>query len=139
MHSPAVSRRHDRAAGFGLMLAGGAASVLRFLVLATDPGLGATFAVQALHGLSFGATHLGSMAALAALAPEAARGRAQGLLGSLSALAMAAATVGSGYVYGTAGSAVFAAMVPLGLAGIALTLYALRRNRIQPQSSGEGG
>ena len=46
------------------------------------PALPRPSPLQALHGLTFGATHLGAMAALAALAPEAARGRAQGLLGS---------------------------------------------------------
>ena len=57
-------------AGLGLLLAGSAGAALRFGVLAADPGLGVTFALQALHGLSFGASHLGAMAALAALAPD---------------------------------------------------------------------
>ncbi len=128
------------AAGFGLLLAGGAAAVLRFAFLATDPGLSATLAAQALHGLTFGATHLGAMAALAALAPEAVRGRAQGLLGSIGALAMAATTALSGFIDREAGgAAVFAAMAPLGAVGIALTLWARARSRAQPQSSGEGG
>ena len=61
-------------AGLGLMLAGGTAAAFRFAVLSTDPGLAATYATQALHGLSFGATHLGAMAALAAFAPEAGEG-----------------------------------------------------------------
>jgi PPP family 3-phenylpropionic acid transporter len=128
------------AAGFGLLFAGGAAAVVRFSVLAADPGLAVTFAAQALHGLTFGATHLGAMAALAALAPEAVRGRAQGLLGSIAALAMAATTALSGFIDRAAGgAAVFAAMAPLGAVGIALALFAFVRSRAQPQSSGDGG
>ena len=67
-------------AAFGLILAGAGTAALRFAALAADPGLPATFALQMLHGLTFGATHLGAMAALALLAPEAARGRAQGVM-----------------------------------------------------------
>jgi MFS transporter, PPP family, 3-phenylpropionic acid transporter len=124
-------------AGFGLLLAGAAGAALRFAVLALDPGLPATIALQALHGLSFGATHLGAMAALAAMAPDAARGRAQGLMGSLMALSTAAATVASGFIYRAAGPAVFAAMAPLGVAAFLLVLAAMRR--AQPQRAGEGG
>jgi MFS transporter, PPP family, 3-phenylpropionic acid transporter len=61
--------------GLGLLLLGGAASIMRFSALAFDPGIGLTFCLQALHGLSFGATHLGAMTALPALAPAGARGR----------------------------------------------------------------
>ncbi|HEX2136783.1 MAG TPA: MFS transporter [Microvirga sp.] len=123
-------------AGLGLLLLGSGAAAVRFAALATDPGLAATFALQALHGLSFGATHLGTMAALAALAPESARGRAQGLAGSVVALGAATATVASGEIYRAAGPAVFAAMAPLGAGGFVLMLLAVRRLRAQDTSSG---
>jgi len=124
-------------AGLGLLLAGSAGAALRFGILAADPGLGVTFALQALHGLSFGASHLGAMAALAALAPDLGRGRAQGLLGSMAALSMAATTMASGFIYRAAGPAVFAAMAPLGIAAALLILLAMRR--VQPHRAGEGG
>ena len=126
-------------AGLGLILLGGAAAAFRWALLAASPGLWATLALQALHGLSFGATHLGSMAALAALAPDKARGRAQGLLGSSIALAMAAATVLSGFLYRISGTTLFAAMAPLGAAAVALVLLAMRDLRNHPQRAGEGG
>ncbi|HEV2560099.1 MAG TPA: MFS transporter [Microvirga sp.] len=126
-------------AGVGLILVGGAAAIVRHACLSLTPGLVPTLALQALHGLSFGATHLGTMAAIAALAPETQRGRAQGLGGSLIALAMAGTTVASGPLYRAFGPAVFAAMVPLCALGIALVLLGARMMRAQPQRAGEGG
>jgi PPP family 3-phenylpropionic acid transporter len=126
-------------AGLGLIVTGGAAAILRNAVLSMDPGLAATFALQALHGLSFGATHLGTMATLAALAPEAARGRAQGLGGSLIALATAATTVASGPIYRAFGAGVFAAMVPLCAVGLLFIAVGARMLRAYPQRSGVGG
>jgi PPP family 3-phenylpropionic acid transporter len=102
-----------------------------------------TFLFQILHGLSFAATHLGAMAALAALAPDDGRGRAQGMLGSVSALAFAAATLASGPLYKTLGPNLFAAMAPISLAGFVLAFLASRQCEAelpaQPQSSGAGG
>jgi PPP family 3-phenylpropionic acid transporter len=109
------------------------------MAMAFHPGLAVTFVLQALHGLSFGASHLGAIAALTALAPTRVRGLAQGLYGSISALIMVASTLLSGFVYRSAGSFVFAAMVPLGAAGLALVLVAFLMLRAQPQSKGSGG
>jgi PPP family 3-phenylpropionic acid transporter len=119
----AVGRKR---AALGLIMLGGAAAAVRFATLALDPSLAVTFGLQALHGLTFGATHLGGMAALAAFAPAAARGRAQGLFASASALGMAAATIVSGPVYRAEGSLVFAAMAPLGLIGLLFAVWAAR-------------
>jgi MFS transporter, PPP family, 3-phenylpropionic acid transporter len=126
-------------AALGLILIGAGAGVFRFAALAFDPGLTATFALQALHGLTFGATHLGAMGALAQLAPEGSRGRAQGLMASAHALAMAAATGLSGLLFRAAGPMVFLAMAPLAGAGFAFALLALRAGRGQPQRAGGGG
>jgi len=121
--------------GFGLIALGGATAAVRFTLMSFDPGLPATFALQALHGLSFGATHLGGMAALAALTPASTRGRSQGYYASLNSLAMAVATIASGPLYRMLGSLAFAALAPLALVGCGLALWGLS----QPQSEGEGG
>jgi PPP family 3-phenylpropionic acid transporter len=113
-------------AALGLIMVGAAAVVVRFAAMALDPSLPVTVALQILHGLTFGATHLGSMAALAAFAPPAARGRVQGLFASASALGLAAATIASGLIYRTEGSLVFAAMAPLGIIGLVFALWAGR-------------
>lgn len=123
----------------GFLAAGAVSAIVRFGAMSLDPGLPATFALQALHGLSFGASHLGTMAALTLLAPEGARGRAQGSLSSVQALAAAAATALSGIVFRAAGPAVFLAMVPLATGGLVLVLASARLVRAQPQSEGGGG
>jgi PPP family 3-phenylpropionic acid transporter len=124
---------------FRCLMLGGAAAIFRFAVMTFEPGLPATFALQILHGLSFGATHLGTMAALALIAPPALRGRTQGLLSSALAVAMAGASVMSGAVFRTAGPLAFAAMVPLAGLGLAFAAMAARRAAFHPQRTGEGG
>lgn len=125
-----------RGSGVGLILVGSAAAAIRFAVMALYPGFGLTFVLQAMHSLSFGATHLGTMAALTAFAPPHARGRAQGIYGSLAALAMAMSTIASGLIYREAGPAAFAAMAPLGVLGFVLTLVAVRLLPAQPHKPG---
>ncbi|WP_029029693.1 MFS transporter [Salinarimonas rosea] len=125
-----AGRLVGRGSGLPLIALGAGAAVVRFTGLALEPGPLATFALQSLHGLSFGATHLGAMAVLTALAPPGARGRAQGLFAAAQAVGMASATVLGGVVYQHAGGLVFLAMVPLPLAGLACLVLA-RRARIR--------
>ena len=134
-----LGKNVGRSAPFWLILVGAGSGVFRFTALASDPGLGATFALQILHGLTFGSTHLGTMAAFALLAPAAARGRAQGIMSAVMALAMAAGTVASGSIFRAAGPLVFLAMAPLAAAGFLFALLAARAFRAHPHSAGEGG
>jgi PPP family 3-phenylpropionic acid transporter len=126
-------------AGVSLLVLGAAAAVLRFAVMAFAPGLAVSFALQALHGLTFGATHLGAMAALSRLAPAGSRARAQGVLSTTVALGMATATIASGVIFRQVGAGVFAAMAPLAAVGLILALTAGRALSAQPQRVGEGG
>jgi PPP family 3-phenylpropionic acid transporter len=135
----AAGRIVGRASGLGFLILGAGAAVLRFSLMALSPGLAATFALQVLHGLSFGATHLSAMAAVSHLAPAGTRGRAQGLLSTAVSLGMAAGTVLSGLVFQAGGAWVFAAMAPLAGAGLLLALAAARVLAAQPQRAGEGG
>lgn len=134
-----LGRAVGRGSGVGLILAGSAAAAIRFTILSLHPGLAVTFVLQAMHCLTFAATHIGTMAALTALSPKHARGRAQGIYGSLAALATAVSTIASGLIYKEAGAAVFAAMAPLGVIGFVLMLIAVRLLKAQPQSAGSGG
>jgi PPP family 3-phenylpropionic acid transporter len=134
-----VGRAVGRGSGVGLILIGSAAAAIRFTILSLHPGLGLTFVLQTMHSLSFAATHIGTMAALTALAPKHARGRAQGIYGSLAALATAISTLVSGMIYKEAGALVFAAMAPLGIAGFILMLIVTRLLKTQPQREGSGG
>ncbi|WP_134499097.1 MFS transporter [Microvirga pakistanensis] len=134
-----LGRAVGRGSGVGLIVIGAAAAVVRFSVMSLLPGLAAAFVLQTMHALTFAATHIGTMAALTALAPMQARGRAQGIYGSLAALATAVSTIGSGMIYERAGSLVFAAMAPLGATGLVLMLIVIRMLKAQPQRAGSGG
>lgn len=114
-------------------------AAIRFAGLAADPGGAAILALQALHAVSFGVSHLGIMAVLTSLSPEGGRGRAQGLYATATALAMAAATLASGPLYRAGGPLLFLAMTPLAIAGAGLALWGLRRLAAQPQSEAAGG
>lgn len=105
------------------------AAALRFGLMALDPSFAVTFALQILHGLTFGCAHLGALAALSALSPETRRAAAQGRFVAVGALAMGALTVLAGYLYRLFGSGVFLAMVPIALLGLILAVLAILRLR----------
>jgi len=125
-----LGRAVGRGSGVGLILLGSAASAIRFSIMSLQPGTGVTFVLQTMHSLTFAATHIGTMAALTALAPMQARGRAQGIYGSLAALTTAISTIGSGMIYEKVGPLVFAAMAPLGAAGFVLMLIVIGKLKI---------
>lgn len=112
------------------------AAVLRFAAMSVDPGLAITAVLQLLHGITFGCMHLGTLAALSALSPEARRAAAQGRLVAVSALVMGLATVLSGYLYRLFGPGVFLAMVPVALLGLVLAALAFLNSR---SNTGLGG
>ncbi len=119
------------------LIAGGSVAALRWALMAAEPGLSATFALQALHAVSFGATLLGTMTAAADLVPESERARAQGLVAGLTACVSACATASVGRMVESLGAGVYAMMLPLALCGVAALLVA--RRLAQPQSAGVGG
>ncbi len=124
--------------GLACVALGGGAALVRFALMGLDPGFAGTLALQLLHGLSFGATHLGTIAAITGLAPRGARARWQGILTACNAGAMAAATMATGPLYGAFGAGGYFAMAGLGALGMLLALLAARRVS-QPQSREEGG
>lgn len=123
---------------FRLLGLGAGAALLRALGLSLADGeIALLLPLQMLHGLTFGATHLGVMAAVSGFAPEGARGRAQGTVGASTALVSALATLACGAVYRSfGGSATFLMMAPLALAGLALVALAQRRH--DPRRFGGG-
>ncbi|WP_298958721.1 MFS transporter [uncultured Methylobacterium sp.] len=118
-------------APFRLLVLGAAAALLRWAGLVGTAALpAAILPLQVLHGLTFGATQLGVMAALSRLAPDGARGAAQGRYSALAALASALATVASGAAFRIGGGpAALALMLPVAGLGLALALAAGRARR----------
>jgi PPP family 3-phenylpropionic acid transporter len=112
------------------------AAALRFGTMSFDPGFAATVLLQILHGVTFGVAHLGSLAALTVLAPQARRAAAQGRFVAVGSLAMGLMTVLSGYLFRLLGPGVFLAMVPVALLGLGLAVLAILLSR---GDTGRGG
>lgn len=118
-----------------LICIGGVAAVVRFSALAADPPEALLFPLQLLHGLTFGATHLGLMALIANNIPQRAAGRAQTYSSTVLAVLMGLATVAAGPLYGEYAALSFLSSVLIGALGTALALYVW----LQPQSFASGG
>ena len=112
-----------------LLLVGACGGVLRWIGMAFDPPAFMLAALQLLHALSFGATHLGALMFLARHAPPAQAATAQGYLAIASGVAMAGAMALSGVLYRDFGSAAYAAMALMAIAGGACGLVAHRLRR----------
>jgi MFS transporter, PPP family, 3-phenylpropionic acid transporter len=82
--------------------------------------------LQCLHGLSFGATHLGTLAFIGRAAPAGLAATAMGYLAVSMGVAMAVSTGLSGLLYGRFGAAAYSAMALIAAAGCAAAFVAHR-------------
>jgi PPP family 3-phenylpropionic acid transporter len=85
--------------------------------------------VQCLHALSFGATHLGSLAYVARAAPAGLGATAQGYLSVALGLTIAGATSAAGLLYAEFGAAAYGAMALIAGAGGLCALMAQQQKR----------
>jgi PPP family 3-phenylpropionic acid transporter len=108
----------------GLLMIGGLGAALRWWAMSADPEPWRLIALQAMHGLSFGATTCGSVLLLGGLALPTHRARMQGWLSAASALSLAAATFASGRLTSLFGQKAYLGMAALACAGLALALAA---------------
>src|SRR4051794_22870478 len=116
----AVAARLPPAVGpITLILTGATGAIVRWIATACDPSLGPLAALQLLHALSFGATHLGTMQFLARAAPPGGRATAQGDVATANSVVMAAASALAGVLYGIGGSHAYLAMALFAAAGAA--------------------
>ena len=109
-----------------LILFGAAGAAVRWGAMAFDPPAVLLAPLQCLHGLSFGATHLGALGFIARTAPAEASATAQGYLAVALGLAMAAAMGVSGVLYARWGSFAYVTMALLAAAGGVFALAARR-------------
>lgn len=103
---------------------GALGAIVRWLAMSADPGPAPLIFLQAMHGLSFGATYFGSVLLLGGIARETHRARMQGWLASASALSLALATFASGWLTSQFGEKAYIAMAALAAAGLVLALAA---------------
>jgi MFS transporter, PPP family, 3-phenylpropionic acid transporter len=112
-----------------LMLIGAAGAVVRWLAMAADPPLALLPALQCLHALSFGATHLGALGFIARAAPPALAASAQGYLAVAQGLVMAAAMGLAGVLYARFGGLAYGVMALIAAAGGLTALVAHKTRR----------
>ncbi|SDF69076.1 MFS transporter, PPP family, 3-phenylpropionic acid transporter [Limimonas halophila] len=111
----------------GLLLAAGVGGLARWTTLAATTSVPALAAVQWLHGLTFGAAHLGAMYFLTRHAPAGLQTTAQGVYAAVSGgLAMGLMTLTAGWVYDLAGGTAFLLAAGTSGAALAITLAAVR-------------
>jgi PPP family 3-phenylpropionic acid transporter len=115
-----------------LIVLGAAASVVRWLAMGFDPPLAALVALQALHGLTYGATHIGAFYFMSQAVAERQAGTAQALYASSTAgIGMGGAMLLSGQLYAAYGGRTYWAMAAIAAVGLAASL-ALRRCHTLP-------
>ena len=111
----------------GLMALGGGAGIVRWSLMGLVPGLAAAAALQLLHALTFGASHLGAMHFMARHVPPGAAASAQSLYAALSAgLGSGLVMLAAGRLYALYGGDAFPFMALLSAAGLCGVLW-LRR------------
>ncbi len=114
-----------------LIMAGAAAGVVRWTCMAFDPPLAALVPLQALHGLTFGAAHLGALHVMSEIVPPAQASTAQALYASVTAgIGLGFATLLAGPLYATWGGRAYLAMALLAAVGLAAS-WVLGRMRAE--------
>jgi MFS transporter, PPP family, 3-phenylpropionic acid transporter len=113
------SRLLRRIGPLGLMIAGGGAGIVRWGLMGLVPGLLPAFALQLLHGLTFGATHLGAMNYLSRTVPPGAAASAQALYsGASSGIGSGIVMLGAGALYAEFGGRAYLFMTLLSAIGL---------------------
>jgi PPP family 3-phenylpropionic acid transporter len=111
----------------GLIMLGGIGGVVRWTAMAFDPPIAALPLLQGLHGLSFAATHLGTMHYLAQAVPARRGATAQGDFVAMQGIVFAGAMSLSGVLVGAYGSVAYAAMAAAAAIGVVSAWLARRK------------
>ncbi|MEM8627356.1 MAG: MFS transporter [Pseudomonadota bacterium] len=107
---------------------GAVAGLVRWPLTALDPPLAGLFALQLLHGLTFGATHLAAMTYIAQFVPARLGATAQSAISALgSGVLMGGAMWMSGPLYANFAGLAYVAMAVLAAVGLMLGVRAMRR------------
>ena len=113
----------------GLLALAGVSGIVRWTVLAQTTDLTALLLVQVLHGITFGAVHLGAMHFVARNAPPRLSATAQGIYASATGLAMGLAMVAAGGLFEAFAGKAFFAMAAISAAGTILVAILWLQNR----------
>lgn len=110
-----------------LILLGAVGATVRWTAMAFDPSGWVLYPLQALHGLSFGATYLGTVTYVARSAPPGLAATAQGIYGTVGGVSLASFMMLSGLLFEPYGADAYAAMaLPAILGGIVVLVVRSR-------------
>jgi MFS transporter, PPP family, 3-phenylpropionic acid transporter len=110
-----------------LLTIGAGGAVIRWTAMAFDPPGWALPFLQCLHGLSFGASHLGAIAFIAHHASDGRSATAQGYFSVLQGITLSGGMLLAGILYERIGVASYGAMAAIAFIGGALTLFVWKR------------
>ena len=103
-----------------LIAIGAAVSIVRWVALAFEPSVAVLVPLQVLHGVTYGASHIGAIHFIHDAIPREKSGSAQALYATVaSGVAMGCATLIAGWFYADAGSLSYLAMAAI--AAVSLT------------------
>ncbi len=121
------SRVISRVGAVNLLLFGAGAGVIRWTIMAFDPPMAVLFPLQILHGLTFGAGHLGAVILIGNLVPERYSATAQGLYAALSmGFIMGLAMLSSGPLYDQFAGGAYLPMAGMSLLSLMTLLVFIR-------------
>ncbi|MEZ5818122.1 MAG: MFS transporter [Hyphomicrobiaceae bacterium] len=113
----------ERIGAIGLLMAGAVAGLVRWTMMAFDPPLAVLLPLQSLHGLTFGAAHLGALHFMSKNVAPTEAATAQALYASVtSGIGLGLATLAAGPLYAALGGRAYLAMAALGSIGAVATL-----------------
>jgi MFS transporter, PPP family, 3-phenylpropionic acid transporter len=118
----------SRLGGSGMIVLGASAALFRWIAYGFDLPLPLLFAFQALHGLTYGATHIGAMHEMAQQIPMKLSATAQGLYAATTGgIFTGAIVLACGPLYAHFGAGTYWVMALVAALGLALALR-FRRN-----------
>ncbi len=110
-----------------LIVAGGAASVLRWSVMGFNPPLALLLPLQVLHGLTYGAAHLGAILFITRAVPQKGMGSAQAFYAVVAGgLILGLVGLASGALYADYGGGVYFLAAAVSLIGCGAALAVLK-------------
>ena len=115
-----------------MIMIGAAAGVARWAGTAVTTEVEWLILLQALHGLSFGATHLGIIHLITERVSPSMSASAQSLFSMIMGVGMSAASYAAGHLFADLGGGAFMAMAGLSLAGAGCIGVSLLLRRILP-------
>jgi PPP family 3-phenylpropionic acid transporter len=120
-----------RVGAFQMICIGAAAAVVRWAGTAWTTDIEWLILLQALHGLSFGATHLGIIHLISERVEASLSASAQSLFAMTMGLGMSAASYSAGLLFSAHGGGAFMAMSALALAGAGFAVFSVILRRIR--------